>query len=357
VTSSYPQFDCLSIWFFSGTGNAQFAAEQIKANAEKLAINATVQRMLSKKSNFDPFDENTLIGFCYPTHGFNAPPSVLKFLWHFPKGKNKVFLLNTRAGLKLYKIHLPGIGGIALWLPALIMFLKGYKPIGFRPLDMPSNWISLHPGIREKVIESIKKHCTCTLERFSKRILTGKPVLNGFLWFPVDIALIPISIAYYLGGRFFIAKTFFANYNCNSCGLCIKQCPVKAIVEKDKRPYWTFNCESCMKCMNSCPKRAIETAHGFTFLLWWTIFSALSGFVVKLIVHYNILPIELIQGSFGLVQNAITIIISFAIVYIAYRLLHQLLGLKLINRIITYTSLTHFKFWRRYYNNSVKILD
>jgi ferredoxin len=348
------KFNNLDIWYFSGTGNAQFAAQQIKENAEKRGLKASIHNMACKEHDFSQIGDNTLVGFCYPTHGFNAPPIALKFLHNFPRGKSNTFFLNTRAGLKLYKIHLPGIGGIALWLPALIMILKGYKPIGFRPLDMPSNWISLHPGVRQKVIESIKKHCTQTLDRFSNRILSGKPILNGFLWLPIDIALIPISIAYYLAGRYFIAKTFFANYNCNSCGLCIKQCPVKAIVEKNKRPYWTFSCESCMRCMNSCPKRAIETAHGFTFLLWWGIFSVLSGLVTDLIIHYNILPNEIFTGYFGLAQDAITIIISFVMVYIAYRLLHQLLGIKMINRIITYTSLTHFKFWRRYYNNPTK---
>ena len=35
-------------------------------------------------------------------------------------------------------------------LPALILLTKGYRTVGWRPLDMPSNWISLNarPGYK-----------------------------------------------------------------------------------------------------------------------------------------------------------------------------------------------------------------
>lgn len=44
----------------------------------------------------------------------------------------------------------PGLSGLALILPALMLRLKGYRIKGLRPLDLPSNWISLHPGLRGK---------------------------------------------------------------------------------------------------------------------------------------------------------------------------------------------------------------
>jgi ferredoxin len=321
---------------------------QIKGIAEELGLTVSLHNIAANDPNVFNNQYNTLVGFCYPTHGFNAPPAVLNFLVRFPKGKGDVFFLNTRAGMKLYKIHTPGLGGIALWLPALILISKGYKPIGFRPLDMPSNWISLHPGLRPKVVTSIKNHCGRTLVEFTDRILKGKPVLNGFLWLPIDIVLIPISFLYYLFGRFAIAKTFFANFNCNNCGLCIKQCPVNAIIPKNDRPYWTFNCESCMKCMNSCPKRAIETAHGYVFVLWWIAFSLVPYYFLKLLVHINLISKDFYNDYASLLLNGSILLLSWILIFLGYRLLHFLLGYKLLNRIVTYTSLTHYKFWRRY---------
>jgi ferredoxin len=339
----------LTVYFFSGTGNAQFAAQSIASKAQKAGIPSEVINISKNKNQpADSHKMNELVGFCYPTHGFNAPPAMINFAFNFPQGSADIFVLNTRAGLKLSKIHVPGIGGAALWIIALILFIKGYKPRGFRPLDLPSNWISLHPGIRNQVKDSIISHCTKTLEKFTNLMLQKKVVLNGLLWLPIDIALLPISLGYYIFGRFALAKTFFANYNCNNCGLCIKDCPVDAIKEISGRPYWGFSCESCMKCMNHCPQRAIETAHGFTALLWWLIFSVIPPFIFILLIDLQLINAAMIDRHYGLIYDLIWLILGLPLIFFSYRILHFLLGFKTFNKLITWTSLTHWKFWRRY---------
>lgn len=338
----------VSIYYFSGTGNAKFAAEQIKNNSEEDGVPAKVFNIADQSLSIESIEKEELLGFCYPTHGFNAPPIIIKFLLSFPRGNTKVFLLNTRAGLKMSKVHIPGIGGLALWLPALILLFKGYKPIGFRPLDMPSNWISLHPGLKENVVRSIHQHCSLTLKRFSDRLLQGKWVLNGFLWLPLDILLAPISIGYYWLGRFALAKTFFANTTCNNCNLCIEDCPVNAIIEKDGRPFWTLKCESCMHCMNICPHRAIEIPHAYLLPLWWLAFSTAPYWIMKLMVKYEVISQAFYRQYFELIFYLVMIPVGFAIFIYGYRLLHWLIGFKFINTLITNTSLTHYSWWRRY---------
>jgi Pyruvate/2-oxoacid:ferredoxin oxidoreductase delta subunit len=340
------KYNKVVIWYFSGTGNAKSASQQIKQNVEAKGLPVEVYNIADQPRV--SIENDTLLGFCFPTHGFNAPPIVLKFLLHFPQGNEDVFLLNTRAGLKMSKVHLPGIGGLALWLPALILLFKGYKTIGFRPLDMPSNWISIHPGLRKKVISSIYANCTITLEKFSSRILQGKWVLNGFLWLPVDIILLPISIAYYYYGRFALAKTFFANTACNNCNICIDDCPVNAIKEVYGRPFWTLECESCMHCMNICPHRAIETPHAYILPLWWLAFSLAPIWLMKLLVKVDLITLEFYQQYFDLIFYLIMIPIGFILFIYGYRLLHWLLGFKVMNKLISYSSLTHYKWWRRY---------
>ncbi len=343
-----PKYDKILIWYFSGTGNARFAANKIADIAKKNGQIVFVYNMADGEQDFSQINENCLIGFCYPTHGFNAPPNVLRFIRKFPKNRSKIFLLNTRAGMKLFKLHTAGLGGLALWLPAFLLFLKGYKPIGFRPLDMPSNWISLHPGLTSNAVNFIHQRCRITINNFTNKIINKKPVLNGLLWLPLDIAVIPISLAYYFFGRFFLAKTFYASYNCTNCGLCIRQCPVSAIQELNGRPYWTFSCESCMKCMNNCPERAIETAHGYVILIWWLAFSIVPGILVKALVKYQIISTELYNNYFNLIFNASILLSGLIVVFLGYKILHQLLRIKFINKIITLTSVTHFKWWRRY---------
>ena len=337
------------IWYFSGTGNARFAANQIQANCQEKGLPTQVYNIVDKEAPLASTGKNTLIGFCYPTHGFNAPPIVVNFVRNFPKGKSDLFLLNTRGGLKMSKFHIAGLGGMALWLPALILWIKGYRPIGFRPLDMPSKWISLHPGLRRQAVESIHKTCTQTLANFSNRIMQGKVVLNGLLWAPLDLVVLPISILYYFFGRFALAKTFYANYKCNNCNLCIDDCPVQAIIEKNGRPFWTVKCESCMHCMNVCPHRAIDIAHLYLFLLWWAAFSFLPYLLIKLLLKIELVSITFSDLITQTVIDLVLMIASLGLIFVGYALIHQLLGIKIINKLITLTSLTHYKWWRRYY--------
>jgi len=269
----------LQIYYFSGTGNAKFAAKEIAELSKQKGLNTKVINIAGDELCFSELNADALIGFCYPTHGFNAPPIILKFLSRFPKGKSDIFLLNTRAGMKLFKLQTPGLGGLALWLP-------------------------------------------------------------------IDVLLIPISIGYYFFGRFALAKTLFASYKCNNCGLCIKSCPVNAISMKSDRPYWSFKCESCMKCLNNCPKRAIESSIGLNAILWWLVFSLVPYSLINYLVNQQVISKSFYLQYTKPVFYILMAVSGFAMLFSGYWIFHQLLRIKLFNKIIT--SLTHFKWWNRY---------
>ncbi|MCF8378908.1 MAG: EFR1 family ferrodoxin [Bacteroidales bacterium] len=337
------------VYYFSGTGNAKQAAEWIVAFGNNLGLESKLVNISDTKGiNISEYRSNVLLGFCYPTHGFNAPPVVLKFINNFPKGESDVFLLNTRAGMKLYKIFTPGLSGLALLTPALLLKLKGFRIRAYRPIDLPSNWISVHPGLKRKVVESIFSRCKKIIDTFSEKIMAGKRVSRGLLSLPIDLAISPVALAYYFYGRFGLAKTFFASSECNNCGICIKNCPVKAITLVDNRYYWTFSCESCMKCMNNCPKNAIQTAHAFTFLIWWLIFSIIPYAGIKLLLKYEVLNSAWISQNYNLIFNLIILATGLLIVFSGYRIMHFLLRFRVFNFLISYSSLTRYAFWRRY---------
>ena len=335
------------IYYFSGTGNAKQVAHWLSASSKKHNIDPKVINIANNHTaSPQEIEGNTLIGFCYPTHGFNAPPNILKFIIGFPRSENHqhFFVANTRAGMKINKVFMPGLSGIALLLPALILMFKGYRLHGYRSIDLPSNWISLHPGLRKKVIDSIFKRCDRIVNKFGNRIFSGKKSLRSLWWLPIDIMLIPISIGYYFFGRYALSKTFIATNKCTNCGLCIEKCPVKAIAIIDGKPFWKHNCESCMKCMNHCPERAIETPHGFTAVIWWFCFVMLPVLITNLInklLTFNHLTAEI-------VIKIVFITACFIIIFSTYRIMHKLMKFKFFNNIIQYTSLTYFKCWRRY---------
>lgn len=343
-------YDHLIIYYFSGTGNARNAARWIQNTAEEKGV-------WTQLVNIDRFDKikvpgltgKTLIGFCSPTHGFNLPPLMLKFILKFPKSKLcDVFILNTRGGLKLYKWHVPGLSGVAQVLPAFILWLKGFKVVGMRPLDLPSNWLIIHPALTEKAVTSIYHHCKPKAESFAHKLLVGKKDLRAFWTLPIDLLLIPIAIGYYFVGRFFLAKTLVATDACNNCDVCIEKCPVEAIIKVNERPFWTYRCESCMRCVNNCPQRAIETTHGYSALV--VLISSLVISPLLLAGLKNLGAMDFFKQSF-FTEKLLSLVDAFfflVFVVLSYGVLHFLMRFKIVSRIIAYTSLSKFRFWRRY---------
>jgi len=180
---SMVNYDKLIIYYFSGTGNAKRAAEWIIDVAKEKGIETELINIEKiKDNNSYEFKNKTLIGFCFPTHGFNTPPIVINFLRKFPKNLcSDVFLLNTRAGMKLYKIFTLGLSGIAQIVPAIILKIKGYKIIGFRPLDLPSNWISIHPGLRKKLLIQFLKGAKKLHENLQTKFLEERKCFVDYI--------------------------------------------------------------------------------------------------------------------------------------------------------------------------------
>jgi ferredoxin/flavodoxin len=341
------------IYFFSGTGNAFSVAKWIESKA--IANNYSVQLYNLSTINRTVIPkppENAMIGFISPTHGFNFPPIMFHFLLHFPQSaRNSAFLINTRGGMKMSKYFLPGLSGMAQYLSAIILAFKGFKIIGMHPIDLPSNWISLHPGLKPVVVESIFKRRKAETERFASEIFNGKKDLTALKDIIQDVLITPIGVLYYFFGRFFLAKSFVATAKCDNCELCIKNCPVGAIKLVDKRPFWTYKCESCMQCMNECPKKAIETAHGLIL----GIYVLVNTFILFQLYKWLDFPSWYHSSIFGYLLSVLfDSAIFLGCLFISYRIFHYLKRFKLIETLITYTSFTRYSFWRRYQLSKLK---
>ncbi|MGV8091296.1 MAG: EFR1 family ferrodoxin [Mangrovibacterium sp.] len=330
----------VTTFYFSGTGNAKQIALWFSEFAAKKGIDCKMYDIAKCDTRtISTLIDNTLILIISPIHGFNFPKITLDFIRHFPKGNNRIALMNTRAGMKIGKFVTPGLTGIAFMLSSVILRNKGYRIVGQIPFDMPSNWISIHPALNKRTVKYLHKINYDRVEKHSYKIFSGQRDFLAYRDLVQDIFISPVAFAYYCLGRFIFAKSFYASTDCDNCGLCIKQCPVQAIKTVNARPYWTFKCESCMRCMNHCPKKSIDTAHGLIVMV-----SILNSIIFTALLH-NVFKFDIESAIVRLVMSTGVFIV---LMWIFYYLQHLLLKNRIIAKIISFASLTYYEYWGRY---------
>jgi len=253
--------------FYSGTGNSYRVAVWMKdALAEEGA--EVVLRPIDALHPSGAIAEgpSSLLGLVMPTHGFTAPWAVLRFVATLPRRRGThAVVVATRAGMKVGGLYTPGFEGTATLLVAALLALKGYRIRGTAGIDMPSNWLALHPGLSPAAVAGIVSRAKTATARFMGAVISGETRFRNWPVSLLGLFVLPISAAYLLLGRLFLAKLFFASDRCTGCGLCAEHCPNRAIemrgAGRDARPYWTFRCESCMRCIGYCPEQAVEASH------------------------------------------------------------------------------------------------
>ena len=274
----------LLLYFFSGTGNSYRAALWMAETARQHGWEARVIPLdqAQPKLDFDAQAGGTrMVGLVCPTHGFTAPWAMIHFALRLPRrqntltqtpaarateGRSSAFAVLTRAGMKLGSVYTPGLDGTGAYILALILALKGYRVLGAAGLDMPGSWTAVMPGFSRSTAQAIEARARPTAEKFMRRVLAGQSAFWSIVPLILGLVLLPLSLAYLLFGRFFLAKLFYAYTACDGCGLCARSCPVHAIRmmgKENPRPYWTFLCESCSRCMNFCPRSAVEVSYPF----------------------------------------------------------------------------------------------
>ncbi|MGI9535421.1 MAG: EFR1 family ferrodoxin, partial [Desulfocapsaceae bacterium] len=297
----------------------------------------------------------------FPTHGFTAPWQVLKSVWKLPRGKaDHVFCIATRAGLKFGSLFVPGISGSATFVIVLILMLKGYKVRGAMSVDMPSNWYTLHPIQSRKSHEAIIDRAEQKVASFMKKVLSGSKIWftgNNYYEILLGTVLSLISVVYLLFGRFFLAKLFFANNNCDGCGICAQNCTVNAIAMRGRNrriPFWKYNCESCMRCAAFCPRKAIEAGHSWGVILYFISAFPVSVYLLSMI---GVEPASVGKLERSWVADMVDILYFYPAIFVSYYIFYLLIRIPWVNYWFTHTTMTHLSFWGRYREPKTSLKD
>lgn len=244
------------IFYFSGTGNTRWAAEQLAA--------ATHERLFFIPDELKTACEYTLqederIGFCFPVHGWQPPHIVREFV-------SRLTLLTTPpspiANHYAYALCTCGDSiGLSMQMLTNELAPKGIMLQSCQSLTMPESYVCLPfmytdpPQREQRKLEQARKD----LDAFIKVVVDRQ---TGYS--QLTLGLTPWTFSHVIGAyfnRFMITdKKFTIDADlCIHCGRCAKDCPVGDIVF-DGTPKWQSNgsCTCCLSCYHHCPVHAIN---------------------------------------------------------------------------------------------------
>ncbi len=230
------------IYYFSGTGNSLKIARDL---LEKLSSCELVP--IAKAINRDSIESSTKkVGFIFPLYWWGLPEIVRDFA-------KKIDLSNTDYIFAVITCAMSTLGGGLHQLKSIIEKKSKKLDTGFL-ITMPDNYIPLSDMISENKQGILFEKAQKKVEMISETILANKKKLEKEIFY----FLRPISNRRFIKRVNHFDKKFNIDDKCNSCGICVKVCPVNNINLHDGQPQWLHKCQSCLACIHFCPQESIQ---------------------------------------------------------------------------------------------------
>jgi ferredoxin/flavodoxin len=281
------------IHYFTGTGNTEHAAKVLKTELEKLEHEVTLLKIKSgsvfKNENYD------LHIFMYPVYAFTIPYGFEKYLKKLPKlnGAKAVVIanhgmVNMKGGINT------GYEGPGTLIAKNILERKKLDVFLTTAAGYPENITILADRINEKDAGEIFEAADSKIKNIALKINNEERSIKKYNLI-VKIFGYMFGVLFTYFGKWHLGKTFIANKNCNSCGICAASCPEMAVRMFNKKPVWNYNCNVCLCCYNVCPENAIQIS-----LLRIIIITVLSVVLLFLeIFNFNFI----IKNTIGLINS------------------------------------------------------
>jgi len=172
---------------------------------------------------------------------------VARFIDTLAPGDAYVFVVMTyggapgsAAGITRKMLRRRGIEPAAIYG---VQMVENYPPLGGAPPEEKQRQL-LDEGERRigEIVESLKASPRGHVDRARPLFrLLGRLAYPLFRW-----------------GLKRSDRKFTADDKCNSCGVCVKVCPIENIELADGRPRWLGRCEQCYACFHLCPQSAVQ---------------------------------------------------------------------------------------------------
>lgn len=223
------------IWYFSGTGNSRWVAQELARRTDDQALDLT-------KFSGMPSIEGQVLGLVFPIHAWSVPQVVEEFLKKLsgkPVYAYAICTCREDAGMAMddlkQRFSLNSVWSIAL----------------------PSNYLMGADLEPEELIQRKFRTARTQLDQLAADITARQDVTEVSRGSYPRVKTSLIGRAFKAAGL--STRSFRVTDACIGCQLCAKQCPAEAITMVGDRPQWTKRtCYLCTACLNRCPTQAIE---------------------------------------------------------------------------------------------------
>ncbi len=231
------------IYYFSGTGNSKWIAEQLAKRTDDMAVN--LAPLIEDKACVTPVSVGPggRIGLVFPIYAWGAPKIVNEFV------------KSVSVDLSAYAYAVCTCGDDAG--NAMRRLRKRFPWKAAWSVAMPNNYLPMYdvdsPALAAEKIAAAQKRLPEIAGHIHARKAFTDVQRGAFAG--IKTAFINPLFQSFAAST----KPFFADDTCIGCGLCADNCPRKAIRIADGKPVWTKkHCLQCQACINRCPQRAIQ---------------------------------------------------------------------------------------------------
>lgn len=241
------------IFWFSGTGNSLWAAQQLARLTADVHTVAMAQSLTSGECRFS-LDKGEAVGFVFPTYSWGLPPAVKAFIGQMqldgytPRGNHcyAVVTCGDDVGLTASLLHR------RLW-GAGVRLDAAYS------LTMPNNYVCL-PGfdtdpsaLEAQKLDSAHSRIAAIAQSIGLRKQEVDVTRGSMAWFKSRV------ISPLFGLALMSPRPFHALPDrCTGCGRCARACPLGNVSMSGGRPQWGRRCTMCLACYHHCPAHAVH---------------------------------------------------------------------------------------------------
>lgn len=239
------------IFWFSGTGNSHYVAQQLAEQLNDRLI-AVSDALLSQNYDY-ALQQGESIGFVFPTYSWGPAPVVLDFI-------RNMKVAGVTSATYCYMVTTCG-DDVGLSVPIFDKTLRkqGLTLQGAFSVQMPNNYICMKgfdvdpDQVRQQKLRAAPERIAHVAMRIAEHRCTTDVVTGRWRWVKSRI-IRPWFKRYAMSDKPFHADSAA----CIGCGKCVETCPMRNIELHDGLPEWHGRCAMCLACVHHCPVRAIQ---------------------------------------------------------------------------------------------------